>query len=110
MGYSARQWDALNDFLDDGELEIDNGLAERVIRTLAIGRKNYMFAGSDAGAEHAAILYSLICCCDLAQIDAGAYLRDVMMKIASGWPQSKISELTPMNWAEMCAPQVLQAA
>jgi transposase len=63
IGYAVRQWDALNRFLDDGAIEIDNGLAERVIRTLAIGRKNYMFAGSDAGAERAAVLYSLIASC-----------------------------------------------
>jgi len=99
MGYSSRQWDALTRFIDDGAVEIDNGLSERVIRTVAIGRKNYMFAGSDAGAERAAILYSLIASCDLAQVDTAAYLRDVMMKIACGWPQSKISELIPANWA-----------
>lgn len=104
LGYSARQWEALSQFLHDGALEIDNGLSERIIRTLAIGRKNFMFAGSDAGAEWAAILYSLIASCKLAGIDAGAYLRDVMIKIAGGWPQSKIGELTPENWAKLHAP------
>ena len=99
LGYASRQWDALNQFLVDGALEIDNGLAERTIRTLAIGRKNYMFAGSDDGAQWAAILYSLIASCQLAKIDAGAYLRDVMSKIAAQWPQSRLAELTPARWA-----------
>ena len=110
MGYATRQWDALNQFLDDGALEIDNGLSERVIRTVAIGRKNYMFAGSDAGGERAAILYSLICSCDLAKIDTAAYLSDVMMKIATGWPQSRIGELVPANWATMHAQTAAKAA
>jgi transposase len=102
--YARNQWKALNQFLYDGALEIDNGLSERVIRTVAIGRKNFMFAGSDAGAERAAVFYSLICSCDLAKVDAGAYLKDVMKKIASGWPQSRIKELIPANWAKQHAP------
>jgi len=101
LGYSLRQWDALSQFLHDGSLEIDNGLAERTIRTLAIGRKNYMFAGSDAGAEAAAVIYSLIASCKLAGVDTGKYLRDVMIKLASGWPQAKIGELVPSSWAQI---------
>jgi hypothetical protein len=104
LGYAARQWDALSEFLQDGALEIDNGLAERTIRTLAIGRKNYMFAGSDTGAESAAILYSLIASCKLADVEAGAYFRDVLIKLAEGWPQSKIGELVPSVWAELHGP------
>lgn len=110
LGHTARQWDALNQFLYDGALEIDNGLAERTIRTLAIGRKNYMFAGSGAGAEWAAILYSLIASCKLAGIDAGAYLHDVMLKISGGWPQSKIGELVPTAWAQIHGPKAVRAA
>jgi transposase len=76
----------------------------------AIGRKNYMFAGSDAGAERAATLYSLICSYDLAKINTADYLQDVMMKIASGWPKSRIGELVPANWAASIAQPAAKAA
>ena len=60
-----------------------------------------MFAGSDAGAESAAILYSLIASCKLADVEAGAYLRDILAKLAEGWPQAKIGELVPSTWKEL---------
>jgi transposase len=97
--YSLNHWEALTRFLKDGRLALDNNLCELQIRSLAIGRKNYLFAGSDAGAERAAILYSLLRTCALQGVDSYAYLIDVLEKLAGGWPASRIDELLPENWA-----------
>jgi transposase len=97
VGYARGQWIALNQYIDDGDLAIDNNLAERVLRTVAIGRRNWLFAGSDAGAERAAIIYSLIASCKLFAIDPFAYLRDVLDRISTH-PASRIAELTPSGW------------
>ena len=90
-------WIALNRYIDDGDLAIDNNVAERVLRIVAIGRKNWLFAGSDAGAERAAIIYSLIASCKLCEIDPFGYLRDVLDRV-SIHPASRIAELTPSSW------------
>jgi transposase len=95
--YALNQWDALIRYVDDPILEIDNNLAERTLRMVAIGRKNWMFAGSEAGAERAAIIYSLTASCKLNDIDPFAYFRDVLEKVTT-WPASKIDELLPSNW------------
>jgi len=97
VGYARGQWIALNKYTDDGDLDIDNNLAERVLRIVALGRRNWLFAGSDAGAERAAIIYSLIASCKLCEIDPFAYLRDVLDRI-SIHPASKIAQLTPAGW------------
>ena len=97
VGYARGQWTALNRYIDDGDLAIDNNLAERVLRTVAIGRRNWLFAGSDAGAERAAIIYSLIASCKLCDIDPFDYLRHVLDSIGTH-PASKIVELTPSGW------------
>jgi hypothetical protein len=97
VGYARGQWIALNRYIDDGDLAIDNNLAERVLRTVAIGRRNWLFAGSDAGAERAAIIYSLIASCKLYEIDPFAYLRDVLDCISTH-PASRIAELIPSGW------------
>lgn len=94
-GYSLKQWAALTEFLHDGLLALDNNLCERQIRSLAVGRKNYLFAGSDAGAERAAILYSLLRTAALAGIDTYAYLIKLLERLAAGWPQNRIDELLP---------------
>jgi transposase len=99
MGYALRQWEALIRYTEDGRLPIDNGEVERAIRVVAVGRKNYLFAGSDAGGERAAIAYSLLGSCTLASVDPWAYLKDVLEKIAGGWKQSRIDELLPDKWA-----------
>ncbi len=82
--------------LDDGRIEIDNNAAERALRTVALGRKNYLFAGSDAGGERAAAIYSLIGTAKLNGIDPEAYLRDVLTRIADH-PINRIDELLPWN-------------
>ena len=73
----------MNRYIDDGDLAIDNNLAERVLRAVAIGRRNWLFAGSDAGAERAAIIYSLIASCKLCEIDPFEYLRDVLDRVST---------------------------
>ena len=87
----------MNRYIDDGDLAIDNNLAERVLRAVAIGRRNWLFAGSDAGAERAAIIYSLIASCKLCEIDPFEYLRDVLDRVSTH-PTSEIAELTPSHW------------
>jgi transposase len=92
---------------DDGRLSLDNNPAERALRGVAIGRKNYLFAGSDRGGERAAAMYSLIETAKLNGIDPEAYLRDVLTRIADH-PNNRIVELLPWNWQP--AEQVAKAA
>lgn len=99
VSYARGQWEALNRYLGDGELAIDNTLSERVLRTVAIGRRNWMFAGSDEGAKRAAVIYSLIATCKLCHIDPFAYLRDVLDRVSTH-PANRIAELTPSAWAQ----------
>ena len=80
--YALSRWDALLRYVDDGRIEIDNNAAERALRTVALGRKNYLFAGSDAGGERAAAIYSLIGTAKLNGLDPEAYLRNVLSRIA----------------------------
>ena len=96
--YALAHWTALTRYSADGRLEIDNNLAENALRPLALGRKNWLFAGSDAGGERAALFYSLIVTCRLNGIDPAAYFRDVMARIADH-PINKIEELLPWKWA-----------
>jgi transposase len=95
--YSLNQWDALNRYVDDPILDIDNNLSERTLRMVVIGRKNYMFAGSEAGAQRAAIIYSLVASCKLSEIDPFAYFRDVLERVSTH-PADKTDELLPSNW------------
>ncbi len=97
IGYAQGQWQALNRYLDDGVLDIDNNLAERTLRMVAIGRKNWLFVGHDNGGHRAAIIYSLVAGCKLCRIDPFAYLRDVLERISTH-PASRIAELLPRNW------------
>jgi hypothetical protein len=95
IGYTLRQWDPLTRYLDDGRLAIDNNRVERQMRTVAVGRKNWMFAGSDEGARRAATIYSLVCTCGLLGIEPWAYLKDVLQRIAEGQDPA---QLTPRLW------------
>ena len=97
--YGVNRWEALTRFLDDGILPPDNNASERALRTIAVGRSNYLFAGSDAGAERAAIAYTILGTCTLCGLDPLEYLRDVLTKLSGRWPQSRLAELLPPNWA-----------
>ena len=99
--YSLNQWDALVRYTEDARLSIDNNISERVLRMVVIGRKNYLFAGSEAGAQRAAIIYSLVASCKLNGIDPFAYFSDVLKRVSTH-PASKIDQLLPSNWK---APQ-----
>ena len=96
-------------YLEDGAVEIDNNAAERAIRALVLGRRNYLFAGSDAGGETAARLYSLIGTCRLNGIDPYRYLRYVLERIAAH-PINRIDELLPWRVALQSAESLHQAA
>ena len=101
--YALGRWEALLRYVGDGRIEIDNNAAERALRTVALGRKNYLFAGSDAGGERAAAIYSLIGSAKLNGIDPEAYLHEVLTRIADH-AVNRIDELLPWNTAPQLAP------
>ncbi|HEY7232230.1 MAG TPA: IS66 family transposase [Pseudolabrys sp.] len=97
--YTLSRWNGLTRFLDDGRIEIDSNVVERSIRPIALNRKNALFAGSDGGGEHWAVIASLIETCKLNTVDPLVYLRDVITKIVNGHPNSRIDELLPWAYA-----------
>jgi transposase len=98
IGYVLTRWSAFTRYRDDGRIEIDNNAAERALRVVALGRKNYLFCGSDAGGERAAAMYSLIGTAKLNGLDPEAYLRYVIERIADH-PVNRVDELLPWNVA-----------
>jgi len=96
--YALTLWDALSRYVDDGLIEVDNSAAERALRCVALGRKNYLFSGSDRGGERAAAFYALIGSATLNGLDPEAYLRHVLTHIAEH-PISRIEELLPWHLA-----------
>jgi hypothetical protein len=103
--YLTNQWDALQRFVDDGRLAIDNNRSENQLRVVAVGRKNWLFAGSMEGARRAALLYSLVQSCKLIAVPPFAYLKDVLLRIATH-PQRDIAQLTPKGWAHTFSPRL----
>jgi len=99
LRYLTNQWAALQRFVDDGQLAIDNNRAENQLRVVALGRKNWLFAGSFEGARRTALLYSLVQSCKLIDIPPFDYLKDVLLRVATH-PQRSIGQLTPKGWAD----------
>lgn len=97
IGYALNNWAALVRYTEDGDLAIDNNAAERSLRGVAVGRKNWMFFGSDTGGRTAALLTSVITTCKRLHVDPFAYLRDVFDRI-SAHPASRLAELLPDRW------------
>jgi len=97
--YGLTRWDAFTQYCRDGRIEMDNNAAERALRAVALGRKNFLFAGADCGGERAAAIYGLIGTCKLNDIDPEAYLRCVLERIAD-YPINRIEELLPWHLAD----------
>jgi hypothetical protein len=97
--YTLARWEGLTRFVDDGTIEIDSNTVERSIRPITLTRKNALFAGCDGGAEHWAVVASLIETCKLNAIDPEAYLGQTITRIVQGHPQSRIDELLPWAYA-----------
>src|SRR5712691_6061534 len=102
--YLTNQWAALQRFVTDGRLGIDNNRAENQLRVVAVGRRNWLFAGSFEGARRAALLYSLVQSCKLVDVAPFPYLKDVLLRVATH-PHCHIDQLTPKRWAETFGPQ-----
>jgi transposase len=107
MDYMLKRWPAFTAFLHDGRVCLTNNAAERALRGLALGRRAWLFAGSERGAERAAIMYTLIGTAKLCDVDPQAWLADVLGRIA-GQQQSQLAELLPWNWR--CAKPLTKAA
>jgi transposase len=97
MDYMLKRWAAFARFLDDGRICLTNNAAERALRGIALGRKSWLFAGSDRGGQRAAFMYSLIVTAKMNDIDPQAWLADVLARVA-GHPAQRIDELLPWNW------------
>jgi transposase len=98
VSYTRNQWMNLTRFLEDGRLPLDNNASERAVRGVAVGRKNWLFAGGEAGGHRAAAIYSIVESCKSAGVEPIAYLRDVLARIATA-PESQVASLTPRAWA-----------
>jgi hypothetical protein len=97
VDYMLKRWAAFTRFLEDGRVCMSNNAAERAIRGIALGRKSWLFAGSDRGGQRAAAMYSIIVTCKLNDVDPQAWLADVLARIADH-PAHRIDELLPWNW------------
>ena len=97
--YIIKRRVALSRFVTDGRLEADNNIAENAMRAIAVGRRNYLFAGSDSGGERAAAIYTIVQTCQLNGLNPEAYLKDILTRIANGHPINRIAELMPWRIA-----------
>jgi hypothetical protein len=108
MDYMLKRWPAFTRFLDDGRICLTNNAAERALRGIALGRKSWLFAGSDRGGQRAAFMYSLIVTARMNDVDPQAWLADVLGRIADH-PSHKIDELLPWNWKGAKNPKAAAA-
>ncbi len=97
MTYMLKRWASFTRFLEDGRIRLSNNAAERALRGIALGRKSWLFAGSDRGGERAAFMYSLIVTAKMNDVDPQAWLAEILARIA-GHPASRLDELLPWNW------------
>jgi hypothetical protein len=97
MDYMLTRWEGFTRFLEDGRICLTNNAAERALRGIALGRKSWLFAGSDRGGQRAALMYTLIVTAKLNDVDPQAWLGDVLARIAD-LPQGRLPELLPWNW------------
>ena len=104
IDYLLKRWPAFTRFLDEGRICLSNNAAERALRGIALGRKSWLFAGSDRGGQRAAAIYSLIVTAKLNDVDPQAWLADVLARIA-GHPAHRIDDLLPWNWRPGSAPR-----
>ncbi|RYY13450.1 MAG: transposase [Chitinophagaceae bacterium] len=99
VNYALNRWDKLKIYVTDGMLQLDNNAAERAIRTVAIGRKNYMFSGSHEGAQRSAMLYSLTASCKLNGLNPMVWLTDILERLPYLPKDDKyLEQLLPNNW------------
>jgi hypothetical protein len=108
MDYMLTRWDAFARFLADGRIDLTNNAAERALRGIALGRKSWLFAGSDRGGQRAAVMYSLIVTAKMNDIDPQAWLADVLARIAEH-PINRIDDLLPWNWKSGPPPNAAAA-
>jgi transposase len=108
MDYMLKRWAVFTRFLDDGRICLSNNAAERGVRGVALGRKLWLFCGSDRGGQRAAVMYSLIVSAKMNDVDPQAWLADILARIAEH-PAQKLDELLPWNWQQLKEP-VSQAA
>ena len=99
IDYTLRRWAALTVHLHDARIPIDNNAVENAIRPIALGRKNWLFVGSQQAGERAATLMSLIESAKLNGHDAWAYMKDILTKLPT-WPNSRLEELLPHRWSQ----------
>ena len=109
INYILKRWPAFALFLDDGRVCLSNNAAERGLRGIALGRKSWLFCGSDRGGDRAAAMYSLIITCKMNRVDPQAWLADVLSRIA-GHPAHRLDELAPWNWTPEAPVNSAQAA
>ena len=109
IDYMLKRWDRFARFIDDGRICLTNNAAERALRGFALGRKSWLFAGSERGADRAAVMATLIMTAKLNDVDPQAWLADVLARIAEH-PAQRLDELLPWNWRAPVTRQADQAA
>jgi hypothetical protein len=108
MDYMLKRWASFARFLDDGRVCLSNNAAERALRGIALGRKSWLFAGSDRGGQRAAAMYSLIVTTKMNDVDPQAWLSDVLSRIAAH-PSHRLDELLPWKWTQKGSPIAVAA-
>ncbi|QKE91923.1 transposase [Lichenicola cladoniae] len=108
IDYMLKRWTAFTRFLDDGRICLSNNAAERALRGIALGRKSWLFCGSDRGGQRAAIMYSLIVTAKMNDVDPQAWLADVLARIAEH-PAQRLDDLLPWRWVKSNTTAIGQA-